>query len=192
MRQRDPAKLYPHDYAMKVLILPLIPHFVTPNYVTAARMVLTPLSIWGLATEQYAWAIPFFIGVAFTDVIDGSLARVRKQITDWGTLFDPIADKILIALAAVVVVTKVVGWWLTLLLVTCEFAVVLGAVRKKHEGKIVMANQWGKTKMVAQCLGITLLLFSTAFGIPLLAGIGTGVLTFAIVFAVISIITYSW
>ena len=177
---------------MKAIVLPFIPRFVTPNYVTALRLLLTPLSIWGLATEQYRWAIPFFIFVAFTDVIDGSLARVRQQITDWGTMFDPIADKILIALAAVVVITKVTGWWLTILLITCEFAVIIGAVRKKYEGKITMANKWGKTKMVTQCLGITLMLFSLSLGVPAFAVAGTWVLYLALVFAVVSLVTYSW
>ena len=91
MRHRDPAKLYPHDYVMKSLVLPLVPKWVTPNYVTALRFLLTPFVVWGLAVGQYEWAIPFFMFTAFTDMVDGSLARARKQITEWGTLFDPIA-----------------------------------------------------------------------------------------------------
>ena len=192
MRHRDPAKLYPHDYIMKAVVLPFIPKWVTPNYVTALRFLLTPFCVWGLAIGQYKWAIPFFIITAFTDVVDGSLARVRKQITEWGTLFAPIADKVLIALVAVIVVTQAVGWWLTVALIFFELAIVLGAVRKKNEGKIVMANNWGKSKMFAQCSGVTILLFSLAYSSPVLALAGTVVLIFAILLALMSLITYSW
>ena len=191
MRHRDPAKLYPHDYVMKSLVLPLVPKWVTPNYVTALRFLLTPFVVWGLAVGQYEWAIPFFMFTAFTDMVDGSLARARKQITEWGTLFDPIADKLLITLAAVVVVTQAVGWWLTTALIFFELAIVLGAVRKKHDGKIVMANNWGKSKMFCQCAGVTFLLFSLALSIPLLTLLGMVVQIFATLQAIMSLITYS-
>src|SRR3990167_513261 len=105
-RHRDPNKLYPHDHAMRWLVLPLIPRWVTPNHVTVSRFLMTPFAVWGLAIGAWAWAIPFFIFVAFTDVIDGSLARVRKQVTEWGSFYDPLADKLLISLAAVVVITQ--------------------------------------------------------------------------------------
>ncbi|NQV11959.1 CDP-alcohol phosphatidyltransferase family protein, partial [Candidatus Uhrbacteria bacterium] len=153
LHQRDPEKVYPHDRIMAAVILPFIPKKIHPNHVTVLRFLLTPFAIWGIAIEAWAWAIPFFIAVAFTDVIDGSLARVRKQVTEWGTVFDPIADKVLISLAAVIIVTSAVGWWLAIMLIFFELAIVMGGVRKKHDGKIVTANYWGKSKMFAQCLG---------------------------------------
>ncbi len=175
---------------MKYVIIPLIPRWVTPNHVTVLRFLLTPFSIWGLAVGAYEWSIPFFLFVAFTDVIDGSLARLRKQVTEWGSLYDPIADKILISLAAVVVITSAVGWWLTILIIFAELAVVVGALHHKHDGGVIMANAWGKTKMFTQVLGVTLLLFAMAFSFPLLVTIGMIVLLLSIVLAAISMITH--
>lgn len=188
---RDPAKLYPHDYVMRKAVLPLIPRFVHPNHVTALRMVLTPVCTWGLAIEAYAWAVPFFVLVAFTDVVDGSLARVRKQITDWGTIFDPVADKLLIAMAAMVVVSKAIGSWLAIALVTCELMIVFGAVRKKFEGKIIMANAWGKTKMFCECAGILSCLLFLWVGSPVFFMLALGFLFAAMLFALVSLFTYS-
>ena len=188
---RDPLKLYPHDRVMAVLILPLIPKFVTPNQVTVVRFLLTPFAIWGLAIGAYSWAIPFFVFVAFTDMIDGSLARVRKQVTEWGSVFDPVADKILISLASVVVVSVSVGWWLTLLLIFFELAIATGGALQKNGGRILTANYWGKSKMMAQSVGIFLLLLGMAMSFPLLITLGTIVLMLAVVLAILSLFTYS-
>ena len=68
------------------------------------RFLATPFVVWVLAIEAYAWSIPLFVFVAFTDVIDGSLARAASS-HGMGNVFDPIADKMLIALSAIVVVT---------------------------------------------------------------------------------------
>ncbi len=189
-RHRDPNKLYPHDHAMRWLVLPLIPRWVTPNHVTVSRFLMTPFAVWGLAIGAWAWAIPFFIFVAFTDVIDGSLARVRKQVTEWGSFYDPLADKLLISLAAVVVITQAVGWWLTILLLFFEVAIVAGALRYKHDGGIVMANAWGKTKMFLQSTGVVALVCALAFSLPLLTTLGTIILILAIFFAIMSLVTY--
>lgn len=175
---------------MKVVIIPFIPRWVTPNHVTVLRFLLTPFAIWGLAVGAFAWSIPFFLFVAFTDVIDGSLARLRNQVTEWGSLYDPIADKILISLAAVVVVTGVVGWWLTVLMIFAELVVVVGALHHKHDGGVIMANAWGKTKMFTQVLGVTLLLCSLAFQLPLFVFLGMVVLVLSLVLALISVVTY--
>ena len=89
-------ELFPHDKIMAVTFLPLIPRWVTPNAITIARFVLTPLVVFLILIENYNIGIPLFIATAFTDVLDGSLARVRKKVTKWGTLHDPVADKLLI------------------------------------------------------------------------------------------------
>ena len=60
-------------------MLPLIPKWITPNQVTIFRFLATPFVVWVLAIEAYAWSIPLFVFVAFTDVIDGSLARAASS-----------------------------------------------------------------------------------------------------------------
>lgn len=187
---RDPNKLYPHDHAMKWVVLPLVPKWITPNQVTIFRFLATPFVVWALAIDAYAWSIPLFIFVAFTDVIDGSLARVRNQVTEWGTFFDPIADKMLITLAAIVVVVRTVGWWLTTLVIFVELVIVLGGLVHKRSGNVVSANHWGKAKMFLQVSGVGLLLLSSAFGASGLLTAGIVVLLVSVVFAVMSLMTY--
>ena len=194
MAHRDPNKLYPHDYALKYVVIPWIPKWIIPNHITVARFILTPFVVWGLAIGAYEWAVPFFLLVAFTDVVDGSLARVRDQVTEWGSVYDPVADKILISLAAIVVITAAVGWWLAILVILFEIAIVVGAFTTgeldKNHKRVIMANPWGKSKMAAQVLGVLLLLIALMTSIPLFVTLGTIVLIVALVLAIMSVLTH--
>src|SRR5579862_3821640 len=97
---------YPHDRLLKVTLLPLIPDWITPNMVTVLRALLIPFNLYYVWREDWMIAVPFFLLTAFTDVIDGSLARTRKRITLWGTIADPIADKLLIGSVVILFVAR--------------------------------------------------------------------------------------
>jgi phosphatidylglycerophosphate synthase len=144
---RDLTKLYPHDYVMKVLILPLIPKIVQPNHVTVLRFLLTPVVLWLLFTEQYAWGVPVFIFAAATDAIDGSLARVRKQVTPWGIFFDPIADKLLIGSVAMLVALQHFHPVIVLFALVLDMLPSLRWASTRYVGTVMAANVWGKVKM---------------------------------------------
>ena len=136
--------------------------------------------------------VPFFLFVAFTDALDGSVARVRKQITKWGTFYDPVADKLLIGSVVILIVMKYINVWFGLIIIAFEGMIALGGiVRKKNGDKIQSANIWGKIKMVLQVVGVTMLLVAVWLGIDLFIPISVGTLSLAIVFAVISLYTYS-
>jgi CDP-diacylglycerol---glycerol-3-phosphate 3-phosphatidyltransferase len=190
MHQRSPHKWFPHDYLMRYTVLYLVPNFVTPNMVTMFRIVCTPVVLWFLYVEQYAIGVPLFMFVAFTDALDGSLARVRKQITDWGTFYDPFADKVLIGSVVLLVVVKHVNILFGLTIVFVEALITLGGVLRKRNGKMVGANVFGKTKMFLQVLGVSFLLFALWAGYSLFIPISIGTLSLAVVFAVISLFTY--
>lgn len=192
MQGRDPYKLYPHDAVLKSILLPLIPNFVKPNYLTILRIVLTPIVVFLLIQEQYTVGVPLFIITAFTDALDGTLARVRKQITSWGTFFDPIADKLLIGLVVIVIVTQHINLYFGLLIILLEALIVIGAIiRRKLFKHSISANMWGKAKMFAQFVGVSALLFAVWFGVDLFIPFSVGTLSLAIVLAVISLFTYS-
>ncbi|MEK7615271.1 MAG: CDP-alcohol phosphatidyltransferase family protein [Patescibacteria group bacterium] len=190
MIPRDPAKLFPHDYVMKYTFIPLIPRFVTPNMITIFRLLGTPIMIWFLLIENYTVAIPLFIFLALTDAIDGSLARLRHQITDWGTFYDPLADKILIGSVVLIVVAKHVNIVLALVILFMELVLILGGYIRKRKGKVTSANIFGKTKMFLQVLGVIFLLIAIWAGYDLFIPISAGTLALAVVFAVISLFTY--
>lgn len=191
MMTNETAKLYPHDHILKWTILQLIPKWITPNHVTIFRFIATPAVLVLLVLENYVWGVPAFIFVAFTDAIDGSLARTRKQITLWGTFYDPVADKILIGLVILFVVIKYINIWFALAIILIELMIAAGAFyRRAKKTFFVAANGFGKTKMFLQVVGVGALLVSVWFGSVIFMNIALGAFAMAIVFGLISLFTY--
>lgn len=190
MHPRDPKKLFPHDHVMRYTIIPLIPKWVSPNMVTIARIILIPFVLWFLMEENFNVGVPLFLFTAFTDVIDGSLARLRKQITQWGTFYDPLADKLFIGLVVLLVVIKHVNVIFGLLIIIIEALIILGGYIRKQRGTLQGSNILGKTKMFFQVLGVSFLLIALWAGMSLFIPVSIGTLSLAIVLAVISLFTY--
>jgi len=189
-RRKPEGEWHPHDYIMAEVVLPFIPRWMRPNQFTVARFVLTPIVIFLIVRGNYSWGIALFIIAAFTDVIDGSLARVRRQITNWGRLFDPVADKLLIGSLIVVVVWQYLDHFLAYTILTIELVFIFAAwIRKKHGG-VPEANRWGKIKMFLQFLGVLFLLLSIQFEWPRFLAISEKTFYLAIIFAVLSLITH--
>lgn len=187
---RDPSKPYPTDYLLKYTILPLIPAWVKPNQVTVFRFLATPLVVWLIATERYGVGIPVFLLVAFSDAIDGAMARIRKQITPWGTLYDPVADKLLIGSLIFVVVLKHVNPILGWTIIALEATFIIAGYFRLKKGVISSANIWGKIKMAMEVAGVTLLLFAVHSRTDLLVDISSGTLVLAVIFALVSLVTH--
>lgn len=191
MPEEQAPKLYPQDYITKALVLPFIPEFVRPNHITVFRMLLTPLVLWLLWNEWYMWAVPLFIFTALTDAIDGGLARVRKQITPWGILFDPIADKLLVGSVTLIVALQYFHPWLVFFAIFLDILPSIRWASQKYTGGMMAANFWGKTKMVLQCASLTLLLLGITFGAPEMIVAGEWVFGASTIFAIIALATYS-
>ena len=66
--------------------------------------------------------ILFFIS-AFSDVVDGSLARTKNKITTWGAIYDPIADKLLLGSTSIILVSKLISFYLGFLIIIIEISV---------------------------------------------------------------------
>lgn len=191
MPEEQAPKWYPQDYVTNVLILPFIPEFVRPNHITILRMLLTPVVLWLLWHEWYMWAVPLFMFTALTDAIDGGLARIRKQITPWGMLFDPIADKLLVGSVTLVVALKYFHPWLVFFAIFLDILPSIRWASQKYTGGMMAANGWGKTKMVLQCIALSLLLLGITGDISGLISAGEWVFGASILFAGIALITYS-
>ena len=186
----DNIKFYPHDKFMKHTVLRLVPEWVTPNHVTILRFLLTPWVLYFLWIENWPVALVFFLLAGLTDAIDGSLARVRKQITLWGTIADPMADKLLIGLVVILFVAREVNPLFALIIIFVELLIAFSGFWRSRRGEISSANNYGKLKMLFQVAGVALLLFARLLGLPLVVPFATGTLTIAIVFAVVSLLTY--
>lgn len=190
MTKRDPEKLVFYDYLLMPLVK-IIPKSVRPNHITVLRIVLTPLVLILLVTENYAVGVPAFFLVGMTDALDGSMARIRKQITDWGTFYDPIADKLLIGSVIVLILVKHVNPVLAFGVVAVELMLIVGGWYQRQRGRVITANVWGKVKMVLEGLAVMMVLIALWGGVDIFLDISEGTLVLVIIFAVISLLTYS-
>ena len=103
---KESTKIYWHDRLLWKYFIKHIPVQIRPNHITAARFILTPLVVWLVWRGDYAWGVPLFAVTSFTDTIDGTMARMRGQITKWGIVFDPIADKLLVSSVLLVLIVR--------------------------------------------------------------------------------------
>ena len=190
MSERDPHKLYPHDHAMRLIVLPFIPKWVSPNSVTVIRMILVPIMFAFLLLGNFAVAVPLFLFGAFTDILDGSLARVRKQITSWGTFYDPLTDKLMIGAALLFLLMHQLSLLLGALMVLVELLIAIGGYFRRKRGTFVGANLLGKVKMHFQVYGVTLFLIGLWLHLSMLSLIAVGTFIFSLVLAVASLLTY--
>lgn len=179
--------LYPSDRLFKAVLEPLIPRRIRPNHFTVLRMLLIPPVLYFLAAERFEIGVPLFLFAALTDWFDGSLARVRRQVTEWGIVYDPFADKLLIGSVLFVIVLEHINYTLGIALLAVEAMMVLAAWYRRRQGTIEPANVWGKIKMVAEVCGITLLLMALWLRMNLLVDLSTGTLALALTFALVSI-----
>jgi len=162
----DPKMKYaPYDYVIRYL-LPIIPKKLTPNQVTFTRLVCTPFLILALVLHEYQIALPMFIVLAFTDMLDGAMARLRNKITDWGKIWDPIADKVLIGSVLVILLLDV-NLSLTIFVLAFEVAFISGGtfMKLKHKDVDIQANGWGKIKMGLQSFGVGFLILGSFVGV---------------------------
>ena len=140
------------------------------NKLTLFRIILVPImmlipiidSLFGLHKEFLGISTAFwtmniiFIIASITDKLDGHIARSRNQVTTFGKFLDPLADKILVISALVILVeyTKIPSW-IPIIVLAREFIVSgyrLIAVEKG--GKVIAASIWGKLKTVTQMIAI--------------------------------------
>ncbi len=130
-----------------------------PNALTLARIFLVPFVVVVLLTKQIShwefWGSGLFLSAALTDLLDGYLARRRKQVTTLGRLLDPIADKLLISSALISLVQLgIAPAWMVVIIIGREFAVSGLRSIAAHEGFTIDASPLGKGKMVAQVAAV--------------------------------------
>ncbi|HLI77268.1 MAG TPA: CDP-diacylglycerol--glycerol-3-phosphate 3-phosphatidyltransferase, partial [Acidobacteriaceae bacterium] len=137
-----------------------------PNSITLTRIAAVPVLIWALSAhspvhgthgEQELFASAVFILASITDGLDGYLARRRGQITTLGMLLDPLADKLMISAAFIVLVAYnplVVKPWIAVLVIGREFLVSGLRSIAASEGFTIEASDVGKLKTVIQIVSV--------------------------------------
>lgn len=147
------------------------------NKLTLFRIILVPIMViipfLGIQGEilgiPTTWVIieAIFVIAALTDKLDGNIARSRNQITTFGKFLDPIADKILVLAAMIMLVENSrMPAWIPIIVLFREFIVSgyrLLAVGK--QGEVIAASIWGKLKTVTQMIGLVIALIDiNSFG----------------------------
>jgi len=179
----------PVDKFLVATVLRAIPLYVSPNSLTLFRFISLPFIIGLLLFEHSVAAVILFTVSALTDAVDGALARTRHQITAWGIVADPIADKLLVSSVAIVAVAKYIGWYLATTIIGIEI-VLVGFAFFRYRGKLVPAKTMGKIKMVLQCVGVGLVLLYAVFPLSPILSAAAYVLYASILFALLSLFVY--
>jgi CDP-diacylglycerol--glycerol-3-phosphate 3-phosphatidyltransferase len=181
-----------HDRLLNRIFLWIIPAGVTPNHITFLRVLATPIIFLLILSERYYLGISLFAMAAATDAIDGSLARIRNQVTTFGILFDPLADKLLIGSMVLLVVFRHLSPVLAIMVLGVEIIIIMTAMVAKYRFKTVrMANNWGKIKMILQVIAVFCTLLALLLDYPYLLSIATWLFGVALCFAVMSLFSQS-
>ena len=137
-----------------------------PNKLTVLRIILVPImvlfaylpipgGVLGIPTGMLIMEAIFIIA-SITDKLDGYLARKNNQVTTFGKFLDPLADKILVLAAMVVLVEKLkIPAWIPIIVLTREFIVSgFRLIAVEAGGKVIAASVWGKLKTVTQMIAL--------------------------------------
>jgi len=115
-----------------------------------------------------------FLAAFATDALDGYIARKYDLVTDFGAFLDPIADKLLVTAALIVLTVRgVIGAWIPIIIISREFIVTGLRLLAAGKGVVLAADVFGKAKTLAQSVALTLLLFRN-FSISFLISINAG------------------
>jgi CDP-diacylglycerol---glycerol-3-phosphate 3-phosphatidyltransferase len=133
-----------------------------PNALTLIRILLVPVLVVALTVETPGGstiaAIVFAIA-AFTDGLDGYIARSRQSVTTFGKVMDPVADKLMIAAALISLVSlERLAAWVAMVIIAREFAVSGLRIAAGQQGVVIPASGLGKVKTIVQIVAVLALI----------------------------------
>jgi len=138
-----------------------------PNLITLGRILLVPVVVWAIASDQMLIAFLLFMGAGISDAIDGFLAKRFGMASELGAYLDPLADKVLIVSIYISLgIVDVLPRWLVILVVSRDLLIVGGVmlswvVRKPIS---VRPHPVSKANTAVQLLLVALVLASLGFG----------------------------
>lgn len=148
-----------------------------PNKLTMLRICMIPVFVvFALIQAQWAQyvALLIYILACLTDLLDGKIARKYNLVTDFGKFADPIADKLLVMSALIILVeSHRMASWVCIVMLAREFIISGFRLVAAGGGKVIAAGQLGKLKTVFQMAStIALMLLVPVAGAPLLGSFG--------------------
>lgn len=171
-----------------------------PNKITVSRVLLIPVFMVFMLVDFKLGTITvagtemmkehligglIFIIASITDWLDGYIARKNNLVTNMGKFLDPLADKLLVSAAFIILVELgTAPSWIVIIIISREFAVTGLRLILAGGGEVVAANQLGKIKTVAQILAITSLLLNNIFFESIGVPFGITMLYIALIFTI--------
>ena len=165
-----------------------------PNLLTSFRILLIPVFIILFlvpdSTRSMLAAVVFLVA-ALTDLLDGYLARKWQQVTKLGKLLDPVADKLLVLAALILLVDfQRVEAWLVIILIGREIAMTGLRAIASTDGIVIPAEKTGKYKFFLQATAIVLLILN--YKVPFNFSLwGNVMLWISMILAVVSMVQYA-
>lgn len=141
-----------------------------PNRLTLARMIMAPVFVLVMSFDRvglYIIAYAIFTAAIITDYYDGKIARERNLVSNFGKLWDPVADKVIMAAAFVMLMPMEELWipaWTVVAILSREFVVTGARSYAASDGLVIAANRWGKAKTIVQMVYVMVFLFFAILG----------------------------
>lgn len=137
-----------------------------PNILSICRLLLIPVIVISVVTNNYLLAIIVFTISSLTDIVDGYIARNFDAVTNVGKLLDPLADKLTqLSMIASLVWTNVISGWILTVLLTKEFIMIAGASFLYGKSVVVYSKWYGKLATVLLYLSIMVSLLFKQFNV---------------------------
>jgi cardiolipin synthase len=100
-----------------------------PNFITIGRILLVPVLIWAIGSDQMRIAFVLFIVAGFSDAVDGFLAKRFNMASELGALLDPLADKVLLVSMYIALgIANALPQWLVILVVSRDILIIGGVL----------------------------------------------------------------
>ncbi|MBZ0158195.1 MAG: CDP-diacylglycerol--glycerol-3-phosphate 3-phosphatidyltransferase [Alphaproteobacteria bacterium] len=165
--------------------------FNLPTLLTFSRIILIPFFVLVTPGNPY-WGITIFLIASVTDFLDGYLARRSGQITKFGMILDPIADKFLVISALILLVDMVrLSAWVAIIIIVREFLVTALRVVALSKSIVIPSESGGKWKTAAQMTSIVLLFLPGGIGSLDFYDVGLVLMYIALVLALVSGVKYT-
>ncbi|UCG78002.1 MAG: CDP-diacylglycerol--glycerol-3-phosphate 3-phosphatidyltransferase [Nitrospirota bacterium] len=168
-----------------------IPKLNLPTSLTLSRIVIIPFFIIIMPGHPILATIIFLLA-AVTDFLDGYLARLYGQVTTFGTILDPIADKFLVISALILLVDiGTLSAWIAIIIIVREFFVTALRVVALARNIVIKAEIGGKIKTATQITAIIFLMLKDSLAFVDLYDTGMLLIIISMLLAVISAVQYT-